>query len=266
MNVLARSLGASLHIIDTGVAFAPGEMPEPQPDFFERSVHPEGTRNLLQDNAMTSEECAQAMYTGREQARLAQDDGVHALALGDIGVASSTSAAILCAALLPATPGALTGRGTGADTLRMARKRQVIQSALAFHGARIPDWEPLPWLAAVGGYEIAAITGCILEAARLDLPVLIDGFTASTAALVAHRLKPEALRCCFFAHRSPGKGHRLLLKTLEAKPLLKLGIRLGEATGAALAFPLLQAAAHLLSHMATRAPAGLNRSRPRVRY
>ena len=263
--VLARSLRASLHIVDVGVDFAvPATPPSPRPNFFQCSVNPKGTRNFLHEPAMSAGECSLALEAGREQARLAARDGVDVLAVGEMGIGNSTSAAALCAALLPAPPESVAGRGTGLDEAALARKVGVIQRALELHAARLREADPLIWLAALGGFEIAALTGCLLEAARLRLPVLVDGFIASSAALVAQRIQPESLEGCFFAHQSAERGHQLLLESLKAAPLLHLDMRLGEATGAALAFPLLQAATRLISEMASFSEAGVSEAEVRA--
>jgi nicotinate-nucleotide--dimethylbenzimidazole phosphoribosyltransferase len=256
--VLTRAAGASLHVIDAGVD-SPDAGQTPQgPTFFQRAVR-RGTRCFTREPAMTPSECDAALEAGREQARLALADGVDVLGIGEMGIGNSTSAAALCAALLPARPEQVTGRGTGVDAPGLSRKIRVIGEALETYTVNIHDKTPARhWLECVGGFEIAAMAGCILEAAAAGLPLVVDGFIASSAALVALRMDPTALRCCFFAHRSAEAGHLLLLESLGAEPLLDLGLRLGEGTGAALAFPLLRASTRLLSEMATFESAGVS--------
>jgi nicotinate-nucleotide--dimethylbenzimidazole phosphoribosyltransferase len=256
--VLARAAGASLHVVDTGVDTPDAKWPGQGATFFQRAAR-KGTRCFSRERAMSAEECDNAMEAGREQVCLALADGVDVLAIGEMGIGNTTSAAALCAALLPAPAAAVAGLGTGVDAAGLARKIQVIGEALETYAVNIHDTTPeRHWLECVGGYEIAAMTGCILAASEAGLPLLVDGFIASAAALVAARMAPAALKCCFFAHQSAEAGHGLLLEKLGVTPLLHLGLRLGEGTGAALAFPLLRAAARLLSEMATFDSAGVS--------
>jgi nicotinate-nucleotide--dimethylbenzimidazole phosphoribosyltransferase len=208
---------------------------------------------------MSAPECDAALEAGREQVRLALADEVDVLGIGEMGIGNTTSATALCAALLPAKASAVAGLGTGVDASGLARKVQVVERALETYAVNLHDeTSARHWLECVGGYEIAAMTGCILAAAAAGLPLLVDGFIASAAALVAVRMDPAALECCLFAHQSAEAGHALLLEKLGGTPLLHLGLRLGEGTGAALAFPLLRAAARLLSEMATFESAGVS--------
>jgi nicotinate-nucleotide--dimethylbenzimidazole phosphoribosyltransferase len=263
--VLARAAGASLHVIDTGVDAPDAAWPAQGANFFQRAAR-SGTRCFSREPAMSAQECDTAMEAGREQVRLALADGIDVLAIGEMGIGNTTSAAALCAALLPAPATAVTGRGTGVDDAGLLRKVQVIEKALETYTVNLHDeTSGRHWLECVGGYEIAAMTGCILAAAGAGLPLLVDGFIASAAALVAGRMNPAALDCCFFAHQSAEAGHALLLEKLGVTPLLHLGLRLGEGTGAALAFPLLRAAARLLSEMATFEAAGVSEGHQKTR-
>ena len=259
--VLARAAGASLHIVDTGVDEPDPGWPRLSANFFQRNVR-RGTRCFSRERAMHAPECAAAMDAGSEQVHLALGDGIDVLAIGEMGIGNSTSAAALCAALLPAPAQAVAGRGTGVDAAGLARKIEVVEQALKTYAVNLHDkTSARHWLECVGGYEIAAMTGCILAAAEAGLPLLVDGFIATAAALVATRINPVALECCFFAHQSAEAGHALLLERLGGVPLLHLGLRLGEGTGAALAFPLLRAAARLLSEMATFESASVSQAR-----
>lgn len=256
--VLARAAGASLHIVDVGVD---ADFPEnllKHPSFFSRRIK-RGTESFVTAPAMLPDECAAALEVGREQARLAAADSIDALGIGEMGIGNSTSAAALCAALLPADAASVTGLGTGVDGEGLVRKLGAIRAGLALHACEATGPEAaLHWLAAVGGLEIAALTGCILEAARLRLPIVVDGFIATAAALVAARLEPSCLECCFFSHQSAEAGHLAVLGALEVRPMHHLEMRLGEASGAALALPLLRAAARLLTEMATFEAAGVS--------
>jgi nicotinate-nucleotide--dimethylbenzimidazole phosphoribosyltransferase len=167
---------------------------------------------------------------------------------------------------LELAPERVTGRGTGVDDAGLRHKQSVIARSLARHLPEAPGPECDPalrarfWLERVGGFEIAALVGCILAAGEARFPVVLDGFIVSTAALIAERIRPGCREVCFFAHRSAEYGHGLVLEHLQAAPLLSLGMRLGEASGAALALPLLRAAALLVSEMASFDSAGVQRS------
>ena len=260
--VLARCAGASLRVVDAGVD-APGDVAwRGAPGMDSRPVA-RGTRSFLHEPAMTPGECAQALETGAIQVRNARETGTDVLALGEMGIGNTTSAAALCAALLGVDPKCVTGRGTGVDEKGLQHKLRVISQSLSRHQPEEPHGSEgvavraRYWLERVGGFEIAALTGCILAAARERLPVVIDGFIVSTAALVASLMEPDCLAVCFFAHRSAEYGHGVLLEYLQASPLLSLGMRLGEGSGAVLALPLLQAAARLVSEMASFESAGV---------
>jgi len=208
---------------------------------------------------MTASECDGALAAGGEQLQIALEDGVQILALGEMGIGNTTAAAALFAALLHLPANQVVGRGTGIDDSGLQRKKQVVAAALSKHARLRPDMPPARhWLEAVGGYEIAAMVGAILAAHKALFPVVIDGFISTAAALVAQRLQPGALDVCFFSHQSDEQAHRLVLEHLGVSPILNLGMRLGEASGAALALPLLRAAARLLCEMATFESAGIN--------
>ncbi len=256
--VLARLSEASLHIIDAGVSPQAAAKWTAFDTFFPRAQRA-GTRSFLEGRAMTSQECDAALQAGREQVHLAARDGIQILGIGEMGIGNTTSAAALCCALLNAEPSSIVGRGTGVDDAGLERKRSAVARALQFHHTNLENGDAARhWLEAVGGYEIAAMTGCILEAADARLPLVVDGFIATAAALVASRLKPKSLEVCFFAHQSAEGGHPLVLAALGATPLLSLGLRLGEGSGVALALPLLRAAARLMCEMATFETAGVS--------
>lgn len=256
--VLARAAGASLHVINTGVDGVPDPCWLQNPAFFDRSQRAR-TRSFLSEKAMTSAECKGAMNAGAEQVALALHDHIDILAIGEMGIGNTTSAAALCAALLQLSPELVTGKGTGVDFAGLARKQQVITQALAKHApSKNEAHDPQHWLEAVGGFEIAAMTGAILAAAEANLPIVVDGFIATAAALVASRLSSKALDVCFFAHQSDEQGHRLVLELMGVTPILSLGMRLGEASGAALALPILRTSTRLFCEMATFESAGVS--------
>jgi nicotinate-nucleotide--dimethylbenzimidazole phosphoribosyltransferase len=251
VNVIARTGRIGLHVIDVGVDAPRGYCPE-QPPFSYRSVR-RGTRSFLKEPAMSAEELSQAFEAGREAVRRAKEDGVQLLGLGEMGFGSTTSAAALMCAMLKCTPEESVGRGLGIDEGKLKHKTEVVARAIAFHqGQNVGS--PIEWLQRVGGYEIAALTGAILEAHKLTLPLVLDGFVVTAAALMAHKMDPSIERVCFYAHRSGEREHGRILERLRIKPLLDLGMRLGEGTGAALAMSLMETAARLLCEMGNKPP------------
>lgn len=274
INVLARQLGLALAVIDAGVA---SPLP-PTPGLIDRSLG-RGTRNYMQEPAMTAEQRDAAIATGRELAAAAIADGSNALLLGEMGIGNTASAAMLLHRVTGWTLGDCVGRGTGLDDAGLARKIALLQTA----SARCPqELAPLEALAEFGGFELAMLVGAILEAARHRCLVVIDGFAVSVAALIANligdgvgaysgarsgdsyslqagarRGRADALSHCVFSHCSAEKAHRALLRRLDVQPLLDLELRLGEASGAALAWPLIDSSARLLSDMASFESAGV---------
>jgi nicotinate-nucleotide--dimethylbenzimidazole phosphoribosyltransferase len=255
INVLARHGGIAVHVVDAGVD---ADWPEPvlaRPDFFVRKTR-RGTRNFLEDRAMTPAECDAALQAGREQGRLAAANGIHLLGIGDMGIGNTTAASALFAALLGLDARDVVGRGTGVSEAGVDRKAQVVAGALRKHATGAVS--PRGWLEAVGGYEIAAMTGTILEGAACRLPTVVDGFIATAAAAAAFSIEPACREYCFFAHRSDERAHGAMLAVLGVDPLIDLRMRLGEGTGAALAMHLIEAAAKIMCEMATFESAGVS--------
>jgi nicotinate-nucleotide--dimethylbenzimidazole phosphoribosyltransferase len=255
VNVLARAAGLQVEVVDAGVAAELGDVP----GIVHASVR-RGTRNLAAEPAMTADEAGAAMDAGRAAARRAAADGVRALGLGEMGIGNTTSAAALLSALTGAAPELTVGRGTGVDDDGVRRKRAVVARALALHAGTLADARGA--LAAVGGLEIAAIAGAALEAPAHGMAVVADGFISTVGVLAAARMDPSIAPALFFAHRSAERGHGVALDALGARPLLELDLRLGEGTGAALAIPLLRAAARVLCEMATFHEAGVSGAQP----
>ncbi|WP_108447155.1 nicotinate-nucleotide--dimethylbenzimidazole phosphoribosyltransferase [Halomonas denitrificans] len=250
INVFSRRIGARLEVVDVGVV---GELPDH--GVVHDRVRP-GTANLAREAAMSRDEAREALAVGRRAARRAVAAGCRCLIVGEMGIANTTASSALLAALTGAPVSALVGAGTGVAGAALDHKRAVIEAALV---ARAPDPDdPLATLAALGGLEIAAMAGAYLEGAAHRLPLLVDGFIATVAALVACRLEPALRPYLIFGHRSHEPGHRLALEALDAEALLDLELRLGEGSGAALAFPLLEAATAMLAEMATFADAGID--------
>jgi nicotinate-nucleotide--dimethylbenzimidazole phosphoribosyltransferase len=233
--VLARLAGASLRVVDAGVG-AP-------------------TASIAAGPAMSRADAIHWVARGIELADELAADDVGVVGLGEMGIGNTTPAAALAAALLPAEPLFVCGRGTGLDDDGLAHKVEVVRRALAVN--RIADADPLGVLAALGGFEIAFLSGLTLGAAANRIVVLLDGFITAAAALVAARLAPPAVEAMVAAHLSPEPGHRLVLDVLGLEPLLDLGLRLGEGSGAALALPLVDSSLAILAEMATFESAGV---------
>ena len=249
VNVLARETGAHLVVVDAGVA-APVEHQAV------RSLRlGAGTADATEGPAMTRDRALAGLVAGTELAAELAADGFAIVATGDMGIGNTTAAAALCAALLPAEPVAVCGRGTGLDDKGLMRKVEAVGRALAANPADPAD--PVAVLAGVGGFELTVLAGVCLGAAAEGCVVLLDGFVTGAAALVAARLAPAAVESMVASHRSPEPGHELVLAELGLRPLLDLGLRLGEGSGALLALPLVNASLALLADMATFDDAGV---------
>jgi nicotinate-nucleotide--dimethylbenzimidazole phosphoribosyltransferase len=267
INVLARLEDCRIEVVDVGVA---GDSKLP------RGVRNEkvrgGTRDLFAEAAMTDDELAAALSVGERCAIEAVQRGTQLLIAGDMGIANTTSAACLICALTGALPDRVVGRGTGVDDAGLARKTEVVEGALArvrtelgIDAAATAPLQPgadssnTAWqiLAQLGGLEIAAMAGFYIEAARSGVPVLLDGYISAAAALAAVALEPGALRWMLASHRSAEAGHSIALEALGLSPLVDLGMRLGEGSGAALVLPIIRAALSLHRNMATFSEAGV---------
>lgn len=258
VSVLARQHGLQLTVADCGVAREIAARPaQPgQPRLALRKVAA-GTQDASQGPAMTAAQCAQALTNGQE---LVRELPGNVLLLGEMGIGNTSVASLLLARLAGLPLEEVTGAGTGLDAEGIARKRAVLQQALEVNAQAT---EPLQALAALGGFEVATLTGAVLQAASERRVIVVDGFITSAAVLVAARLQPAVLQRCVFAHRSGERGHTLMLEQLQAEPLLDLGLRLGEGSGAALAWPLLQSACAILAEMASFESAGVSNSEAR---
>jgi len=249
ISVLARELGASLEVVNLGTVNDVGELPGVR-----RAWIAAQTANFARGEAMSTAQLALALQAGAQSVRLADEAGAQLFIGGEMGIGNTTAATALACALLGEAPDALAGAGTGLDEAGVARKAAAVQRALALHGEAAA---PIAWLRCVGGFELAALAGAYIAAAQRGMPVLVDGFITSAAALVAARLQPACRPWMLFSHRSQERGHARLLEALEAEPLLDLQLRLGEASGAAVAVPLLRLACALHADMATFAEAGV---------
>jgi len=244
INVLARQAGMSLVVADAGVNHEFGR----RDALVDAKIGP-GTASYLDGPAMSARQCELAMAQGADLTRRLAAGGCNVLGLGEMGIGNTASASLLTHCLTGLPLRECVGRGTGLDDQGLARKRELLSQALASWSER--DEQALAVLARFGGFEIAMLTGAMLAAAEAGMIVLVDGFIVTSAVLVAHRLHPAVLDYCVFAHCSHEAGHRGQLEFLNVDPLLDLGLRLGEGTGAALAYPLLRAACALLEEMAS---------------
>lgn len=249
ISVLARSLGARLEVVNLGTA---SRVAGGAHDAWLGS----GTLSFAQDAAMSEAQLAAALEAGRQSVERALAADAQLYIGGEIGIGNTTAAAALACALLPAEPEALAGPGTGLDPGGVARKAAVIRRSLQRHAGALDSAGEI--LRRLGGFEIAALAGAYVRCAQVGLPAVIDGFIATAAALIARQLRPGAQTWWLFSHRSREPGHAALLAALDAQPLLDLGMRLGEGSGAAMVVPLLRLACQLHGGMATFAEAGVS--------
>lgn len=250
ISVLARQLDAQLEVVDLGTVTPSLNLPGV------RHLNiGSGTANFVNGAAMTAAQGGQALQAGRDSVLRALASGAQLFIGGEMGIGNTTAASALACALLDCRVSDLTGPGTGLNAQGVSHKVAVIERALALHAADRND--VLQTLFNLGGFEIAALAGAYLACAQAGVAVLVDGFICSVAALVATRLNPGCRDWLLFGHRGAEPGHRHVLQSLEAEPLLELGLRLGEGSGAALAVPLLRLACALHGQMATFAEAAV---------
>ncbi|MCH2164270.1 MAG: nicotinate-nucleotide--dimethylbenzimidazole phosphoribosyltransferase [Marinovum sp.] len=246
-NVFTNANGVALQVVNAGVMGGAFDMPGVRD-----APIAEGTASALKGPAMTSEQVQQALETGREFGQAGDFD---AMAFGEMGIGNTSSATLIAHRLLGLPVADLVGRGTGVDDAGLAHKQSVLEAA----SARVPDeLSAEDVLQEFGGFEIAMIAGAMIGAADAKRVVLVDGFIASAGALIAARIAPESRKAMVFAHHSAEAGHGAILSAMEAQPLLHLGLRLGEGTGTALAWPLVKAAVSMLNDMASFTDAGVS--------
>lgn len=251
VNVLARQAGAQVTLVDIGVAV---DIPS-EPDLVVRKLA-YGTASFLHGPAMSRRLAEQAVQVGMDIANRKIDQGCDLLATGDMGIGNTTPSAAITAVLTGLPVEQVTGRGTGLDDAGLSRKIDVIQSAIALNQ---PDpGDALDVLAKIGGYEIGGLAGVMLAAAARRVPVVVDGFISGAAALIADGLNPQAKNYFLASHQSVEIGHKAIWNKLGLQPLLNLDMRLGEGTGAVLAFHLVEAAVRILDEMATFDEAGVS--------
>lgn len=253
--VLAREIGSSLTVVDAGTLAE-------EPVAGVMTDKPcRGTRDFTTAEAMTPAELAGALACGRRAAARAAGEGADLVILGEMGIGNTTSATAIACALLGRSAEGIVGDGTGVDALGRARKLAAITTALALHqlpGCQTTPAAVLRTMASVGGLEIAALTGAMISSAQAGIPVLVDGFIVSVAALAAARINPSVAPWFIYSHRSAERGHAAVLDELEARPLLDLSLRLGEGSGAAVTLPIVRLACALHNGMATFAEAAVS--------
>jgi len=250
ISVFARQHHLELLIVDAGV----NTDLESHPKLIDAKIG-KGTNNFLTHPAMTTTACTKAMQAGAELVFQQQTNGCNCIGFGEMGIGNTSSAALLMHCLTAMPLAQCVGRGTGLNDEQLQNKLRVLQQALNQH-KNIN--EPLDALTTFGGFEIAMMVGAYLKAAEGGMLIMVDGFIASTALLVASKLYPQVLEFCVFSHVSSEQGHQALLNQFNARPLLNLDLRLGEGSGIALAYPLLQSAVVFLNEMATFAEAGVD--------
>jgi nicotinate-nucleotide--dimethylbenzimidazole phosphoribosyltransferase len=253
INVLARKHGAALHVVDVGV--------DANFDSISGLLHDKvrrGTRNMLREPAMSEEEVGEALSIGYRLGSEAAAAGHAIIAIGEIGIGNTTAASAITCALTGATATIATGRGTGVEPLAFANKVRVVEAAVAKHCGRGATVQPMEVLRCVGGLEIAAMAGMVLAGARHRVVVVLDGFISTAAAALAVGMAPNVIGYLIAGHCSQEPGHKLLLDHLNLTPVLSLGMRLGEGTGAVLAMPIIESAIALYHQMATFSAAGVS--------
>ncbi|MEE9358393.1 MAG: nicotinate-nucleotide--dimethylbenzimidazole phosphoribosyltransferase [Sedimenticolaceae bacterium] len=255
INVLARELDAELEVVNLGTVNDLG----PLEGVLNLRLGP-GTANFCREPAMEENQLARAMHAGQQATERARLGDTQLFIGGEMGIGNTTSAAALACALLEALPSLLAGPGTGLDAQGVVRKIEVIRQALDQHSQY--RGAPLEALRTLGGFEIAALTGSYIACAHMGLPVLVDGFISSVAALAAARICPGTEHWFLFSHTSAEPGHGVVLDALDANPLLDLGMRLGEGSGAAVAVPMLRMACRLHNDMNTFSEAGVSEQEP----
>ena len=254
INVLAGTAGVQLYVVDAGSC---GGGYDEHPLLIQAKVAP-GTANLAKGPAMTGEQCIQALLLGVSLADRAAADGVRVLGTGDMGISNTTPSTALYCAYLGLAPEAVTGPGTGLDAGGVASKAEVVGRGLAVNGDVVASGDPVAILAALGGFEIAALAGLILGGAKNRQLVCVDGFISTAAYTAAWKICPEVRDYCVLSHASAEPGHAEAVRELGLKPLLDLEFRLGEGTGAACAMYLVRSAADMYNKMASFADAGVS--------
>ncbi len=256
INVFCRQHKIDLTIIDSGVNHDFGNT-HTFPQFIDAKIS-FGTQNYLYGNAMTEDEVMIAVAKGRDIVKRLAASGCNTVGFGEMGIGNTSSASLIMTSLLQIPVEDCTGRGTGTTDEQLQLKIETLKKTYQFHRLDLIDGNAILLLSKIGGLEIAMMTGAYLEAATQGMIIMVDGFISTAALLIAHNMNKNVLANCIFAHTSGEKGHKVMLNHLNAKPLLQLGLRLGEGTGAALAIPLVQSAVNFLNDMASFESAGVS--------
>ena len=250
VNVFSRTHDLTTKIVDAGVA---SKLPSDE-GLLNRKIAL-GTKDYTKMPAMTASQCEEAIQAGADLVRYWQQQGTNVIGLGEMGIGNTSSAAVITSLVSGQSIEACTGKGTGLDQKGISKKVQVLGQAIQAHGI---DDDPISILQTFGGFEIAMMVGGMLQAAENRMVIIVDGFIATAAFLLACELYPAARGYGVFAHQSDEQGHRIQLEYLQAEPLLQLGMRLGEGTGAAMAYPIVQSAVNFLNEMASFENAGVS--------
>ncbi|WP_020527218.1 nicotinate-nucleotide--dimethylbenzimidazole phosphoribosyltransferase [Flexithrix dorotheae] len=254
INVFARQHQLELIIADTGVNFDFSDFGKEYPMFRDLKIA-YGTKNYLNNPAMSREECEKAINNGANLISEIHQNGCNTVGFGEMGISNTSSAALLMHLFTQVPLPDCVGSGTGLGQPGINRKTEILGNCLSKHK---PLTDPLNILKTFGGFEIATMTGAFLQAASLGMVILVDGFIASSALLAANAINPLVLEYCIFCHSSAEKGHQKLLEFFKAKPILNLEMKLGEGTGAAVCFPLIQSSVNFLNDMASFESAGVS--------
>lgn len=257
INVFCRQHAIGLSVVDAGVAYQWEDALKQDARFIQNKIAV-GTANYLEGPAMTPEQCATALQKGREVVQQLSAAGCNTIGFGEMGIGNTSSAALIMSSLLQLPVSACVGRGTGADDAQLQTKINTLETAAQLHGIENLNHQPMQLLQAIGGFEIAMMTGAYMEAQAQGMVIVVDGFITTAALLLATAIAPSVANNSIFAHCSGEQGHQKMLDHLGAKPLLQLGMRLGEGTGAALAIPLVQSAVLFVNEMASFASAGVS--------
>ncbi len=254
INVFCKQFGIDLKVIDAGVNYT---FKISNPNFYNLKVGM-GTKNFLQEKAMTEQELNICLENGKQLVSRLHQEGMDWVGFGEMGIANTSSASMLMSELLDLPLKDCVGRGTGHKEEGLKKKIFILEKAKSFHSLKNPTVFEI--LQTFGGFEIATMVGGMLGAYEKRIPIIVDGFIVSTAFLCAYKIEPKILELSFFSHLSEEKGHKLLLDSLKAKPILNLDMRLGEGTGVALSYPIFQASLAFLNEMASFDEAGVSKA------
>lgn len=250
INVFCNQHHINLKVIDAGV----DADFQNHPNLIHAKIA-KGTNNILERAAMTIDECTKALETGSNLVTEQYNAGCNIIGFGEMGIGNTSSASLLMSKITGLSIEDCTGNGTGHDSAGLNHKKKILKKVIEKYEI---DENPLNILASFGGFEIAMICGAFLQAAKLNMTILVDGFIVTSALLVAHKMHPEILKNCIFTHVSNEQGHQKMLDYLKLDPILNLNMRLGEGTGAAVAYPIIQSAVYFLNEMASFEDAGVS--------